>query len=110
MIGMLGETLVMAWGLAMATRTPEPLEESDEAPIRPEMASGSAETMPGAQVGTPGYMSPDQAAELIERLSPASDVYSLGATLYCLLAGQSPFVGADLGTVFLRVQRGDFPP
>ena len=55
-------------------------------------------------------MSPEQAAGRLERLGPASDVYSLGATLYCLLTGQPPLEEADVGEVLRRVQRGEFPP
>jgi tetratricopeptide (TPR) repeat protein len=64
----------------------------------------------GAAVGTPAYMSPEQAAGKLDELGPASDVYSLGATLYCLLTGKAPFEGQDAGEVLRRVQRGAFPP
>ena len=52
-----------------------------------------AETLPGSALGTPAYMSPEQAEGELDRLGPRSDVYSLGATLYCLLTGKPPFEG-----------------
>ena len=64
----------------------------------------------GSAIGTPQFMPPEQAAGRLDRLGAASDVYSLGATLYCLLAGKAPFEGRDVGAVLQKVQRGDFPP
>ena len=75
----------------------------------PSSASGSAETLPGSAIGTPAYMSPEQAAGDLERLGPRSDVYSLGATLYCLLTGKPPFEADDLGAVLAAVQQGRLP-
>ena len=49
----------------------------------------------GEIVGTPSYMSPEQAEPRLDAIGPATDVYSLGATLYTLLAGQPPFHGHD---------------
>ena len=54
-------------------------------------------------------MSPEQAAGDLDRLGPQSDVYSLGATLYCIVTGQPPFAG-EVGDVLRAVQEGDFPP
>ncbi len=53
-------------------------------------------------------MSPEQAEGDLEQLGPRSDVYSLGATLYCLLTGKPPSEGADIVAVLGAVKRGDF--
>ena len=106
-VGNHGETLVVDWGLAKATGQADP--RADEQTLRPASASGSAETLPGSALGTPAFMSPEQARGDLEHLGPCSDVYSLGATLYCLLTGKPPFAG-EVFEVISRVQRGDFPP
>src|SRR5262245_62124712 len=54
-------------------------------------------------------MSPEQAEGNLEALGPRSDVYSLGATLYCLLTGQPPYEG-DVAELIRAVQRGAFRP
>ena len=106
-VGKYGETLVIDWGLAKATGWADAGVMGDERPLAPSSASGSAETAPGSALGTPAYMSPEQAAGELERLGPRSDVYSLGATLYCLLAGRPPFEG-DVFEVIVAVRRGEF--
>ena len=99
------------WGLAKPLGRVEPGADSGERTLdaRPRPAA-VAETLPGSALGTPAYMSPEQAAGDLDRLGPRSDVYSLGATLYCLLTGKPPFEGDDVGAMLRAVQQGEFPP
>src|SRR5207302_59375 len=94
MLGKYGETLVVDWGVAKAIGRAEagkrPRETADEPTLRPNSAAGSAKTVAGSALGTPQYMSPEQAAGRLDQLGPASDVYSLGATLYYILTGAPP--------------------
>ncbi|MBI3409612.1 MAG: serine/threonine protein kinase [Planctomycetes bacterium] len=116
MLGKYGETLVVDWGLAKpvghAFNAAQSAHEEqapflEEKPLIPASATGSAETVAGTALGTPAYMSPEQAAGRLDLLGPASDVYSLGATLYCMLTGQPPFQGAT-ADVLKKVQRAEF--
>jgi serine/threonine-protein kinase len=110
MLGPYGETLVVDWGLAKPIGTAGAEKFSDEVTLRPSSASGPTPTQMGQAMGTPAYMSPEQAAGRLDRLGPPSDVYSLGAVLYVLLTGQSPFPDKEVGPILQQVQRGDFPP
>jgi serine/threonine protein kinase len=105
MLGKYGETLVVDWGLAKV------LGQADGETTEGVLTSSgdSALTQAGRALGTPAFMSPEQATGRLDRLGPASDVYSLGATLYCLLTGRAPFAEADVGAVLGKVERGDFP-
>ncbi|MFO0961023.1 MAG: serine/threonine-protein kinase [Isosphaeraceae bacterium] len=105
-VGKHGETLVVDWGLAKATGRADP--SSAERGLVP-TSGGSADTLPGQALGTPAYMSPEQARGDLGALGPRSDVYSLGATLYCLLTARAPFQGKVPG-VLEAVGRGDFRP
>jgi len=106
-VGKHGETLVVDWGLAKAGGRADPTV--DEQTLAPSSSSSSSETLPGSALGTPAYMSPEQARGDPDHLGPQSDVYSLGATLHCLLTGKPPFAGDDMGAILRAVQAGEFP-
>ena len=59
--------------------------EGDEATCRRVRGAIWAETIAGSAIGTPAFMSPEQASGKLDELGPATDVYSLGATLYMAL-------------------------
>jgi serine/threonine-protein kinase len=111
MLGKFGETLVVDWGLAKVVGQAEsrqrPGDVTEETPLTPHASSGIDATVAGSAIGTPAYMSPEQAAGRIAELGPATDVYSLGATLYTLLTNRAPAEGTDHVAILHQVQRGE---
>jgi serine/threonine-protein kinase len=109
LLGPFGETLVVDWGLAKVVDRPEHEPPSD-ATLRAPSQSGVEPTTAGTRLGTAAYMSPEQARGDVGQVTPASDIYGLGATLYYLLAGRAPFEGEDNVELMLKVERGEFRP
>ncbi len=115
-LGEFGEVIVLDWGMAKVENLPEP--EPVPAPsesgsgLTPVVDSGDTHlgrTAPGAAMGTPGYMSPDQASGNLDQIGPRSDVYGLGAMLYEILVGSPPFKGS-VGEVLWKVVNEDPVP
>ena len=103
MIGQFGEVYVMDWGVARVLGRDEVIASAARgapAPKRvhsmhvtqrgPASTAVVQPTMEGDIVGTPTYMSPEQARGDLAAIGPASDIYAVGAILYCLLAGHPP--------------------
>jgi serine/threonine protein kinase/tetratricopeptide (TPR) repeat protein len=114
MLGKFGETLVVDWGLAKVLDGAEVeqarRETAPEPTSRRDLAEAEATTRIGAAAGTPAYMSPEQAAGRWDQVGPASDIYSLGATLYEILANRPPLAGTTVDDILERAQRGQWVP
>jgi len=100
MVGEFGETQVIDWGLALALDEPDEAvstsEERGPAQVEP-ISDHDGFTRAGAVLGTPRYMSPEQArGEIATR---ASDVYALGGMLFELVVGRSPFGAASAAEI-----------
>lgn len=91
MVGDFGETLVVDWGLARIVHSfdSSQIHSRRQGPVD---RLNSDKTLDGTIVGTPGYMSPEQAFGRNEEITIASDIYSLGATLFQILTNQIPYM------------------
>ncbi|MFN9712955.1 MAG: protein kinase domain-containing protein [Planctomycetota bacterium] len=109
MLGRYGETLVVDWGLAKVTGDSKvDSAQAGVSVLKLQSSGNSTPTMMGSAFGTPGYMSPEQSKGQIDKLSPASDVFSLGATLYHLLTGHRPLKHLKtISEIHQAVCRGD---
>lgn len=123
MVGEFGEVLVMDWGLAkMTLRSPEGNDGMTNGQVEPSRSgssfdirnssfraasnSASFKTLDGAVMGTPQYMSPEQAMGLVDELDARSDIFSLGGILYAILTLRPPVEGATVEEVLSKVRTG----
>jgi serine/threonine protein kinase/tetratricopeptide (TPR) repeat protein len=118
-LGRFGETIVLDWGLAKAVSKASS-RASSEADTLPLPVAPTAllprdqvdpQTVHGLAFGTPSYMSPEQASGEVDRIGAASDIFSLGSTLYCLLTGRPPVTLQDhesIPDLLDRLRRGQW--
>jgi serine/threonine-protein kinase len=103
MVGKFGEVQVMDWGLAK--------ELGQAASAEGGRPSGNAEagadgrTVPGAIMGTPAYMPPEQARGDLDLVDTRSDVFGLGAILCEILTGAPPYRGGRLREILAQAER-----
>jgi eukaryotic-like serine/threonine-protein kinase len=110
LLGRFGETLVVDWGLAKVIGVAETVRKEGAETLPRPTATAGVGTELGQAVGTPAYMSPEQAGGRWDVVGPASDVYSLGATLYELLTNEPPYRGLNAPHVQMQVIQGACPP
>jgi serine/threonine protein kinase len=120
-----GNVLLQIADLRLTIESPEPVAEvSSQSPITHLQSSipkvtdfGIAKrstqadlTRTGAVMGTPAYMSPEQAAGRAKFVGPAADIYALGVILYECLTGRVPFEAEDTVRLLLKVVEDEPPP
>jgi len=103
MLGSFGEVSVLDWGIAKLSGV---VDEAPAGGMLADLASGARPTEQGLMVGTPGFMSPEQARGESETVGPAADVYSLGAILFEILALQPLHSGTSSIKVIASTLKG----
>jgi serine/threonine protein kinase len=103
-----GVVLVMDWGLAkVLTQTDAFAGDITRSAVHALPPEASGATLSGSIMGTPQYMSPEQARGEVENLDTRSDIYALGGILFHLLYLRAPYSGRTTGEVVDKVQRGE---
>jgi serine/threonine protein kinase len=110
MVGEFGETVVLDWGLAKVKGQKDIRADAIERDLKLIKEAGAGETVAGKPIGTPAYMSPEQADGRIEEIDEQSDVWSLGAVLYEILTGKPPFEGVNAYEVMGKVLSDPLAP
>jgi len=111
-LGEFGEAIVLDWGLARQVNS----DDEDSTPIVVTEDGWTEATQAGKRLGTPGYMSPEQAAGRVQHMDERTDIYGLGAILFEILTGQPPhqpdksvYVGSRLTAMLHRIATGQTP-
>lgn len=112
MVGDFGEVMVMDWGIARAGVSPPDVPRVPIAGTGPvslvELAAAPLATQEGAIVGTPGYMSPEQA--MGRPADGRSDVWAIGAMLYEVLTGTRPHAASSTWQLLIATAGSDVEP
>lgn len=99
-----GEVFLLDWGMAKVVGQVEQPDLGTS--IELATMDPSAETRPGALLGTPSCMAPEQAAGRTEQIDRRTDVYGLGVILFEILAGRLPFEVGDTPSLYENLPAG----
>jgi serine/threonine-protein kinase len=111
MVGQFGIVKVMDWGVAKVVPRPgeaKPATAPDD-PVLDQMTADDPKdgTQLGRVLGTPAYMSPEQAHAEIPSIDERTDVFALGGILCAILTGEAPYLGECARTVYQKAARAD---
>ncbi|MBW2276012.1 MAG: serine/threonine protein kinase [Deltaproteobacteria bacterium] len=107
MLGEFGETVVLDWGLAKVKGKQDIRGGEIARELKMLHDAGTGQTVDGSAIGTPAYMSPEQADGQVEEIDERSDIWSLGAVLYEVLTGKPPFEGFTPYEIIGKVLKDD---
>ncbi len=119
MIARYGEVLVMDWGIAKLVKPVGAAKDGAKREVNvkstfiqlPRDGGNPCATMSGAILGTPGFMSPEQARGEVDSLDARSDIFALGAILYTILTLEFPFDGTTAEEIVEKVKTAQpIPP
>src|SRR5205814_1276466 len=108
MISDFGRVYVLDWGVARSASVVP--ESSVRADSRGHGAPESRSDPPGALVGTPCYMAPEQLRGLHDEVDERTDVFALGATLYQILTGQPPRLPESIRHILMGKGKFEITP
>ena len=110
MIGKFGQVYLMDWGIAFVKQNGTSAPWMDIPEIKKRKSYSVREEQKGNVLGTPCYMSPEQASGDPDAIDERSDIFSLGAILYEILTGQFPIPGKSLREMQTNAKNYEFPP
>ena len=110
MLGEFGETVVLDWGLAKVHGQPDYTDHTFEQETKSLLEAMAGRTIMGSAIGTPSYMSPEQAMGQLDQIDERSDIWCLGVVLYQILTGRTPFEGSSPMEIVQKVKEQPIKP
>ena len=105
LVGSFGEVLVLDWGLAKILSDPEP--DPTQCDLPTEAPTKHSDTRFGTMIGTPNFMSPEQAEGRVQQMDERTDIFNLGAILYDILTLRPPFTANNEQELLVKIKAGN---